>query len=117
MNHLLRIREVSRLTGLSRPNIYFLMHNGAFPQPLKIGSKTKVWDFGAVNEWMSSRPKGELESVSKPSKSSKRLVLAAPPDGETEFEVTVLDLLNKIAHRLAQIERTLTNLGVRYDAE
>lgn len=34
-----------------------------------------------------------------------------------EFERLVLDLLNKIAHRLTQIERELTNLGVRYDAE
>lgn len=40
---LLRIKEVSKLTGMSRSSIYEKAKRGDFPKPIKLGPKTSAW--------------------------------------------------------------------------
>jgi prophage regulatory protein len=48
----LRIKEVLKLTGLSRSAIYY---TASFPQPVKIGVQAAAWLEDEVSAWMASR--------------------------------------------------------------
>lgn len=51
----LRIGQVLASTGLSRSMLYFLMSQGEFPKPVKIGPRAVAWDSETVAIWQSSR--------------------------------------------------------------
>lgn len=51
---LLNIKEVSKITGISRPSIYRLMNEGNFPKPLKLAPKTVRWSLATLIEWVNS---------------------------------------------------------------
>lgn len=40
---MLRIQAVMEMTGLSKPTIYRLMHNGQFPQSIKLSPHATGW--------------------------------------------------------------------------
>lgn len=40
---LLRIKAVSKRTGMSRSSIYEKVKQGKFPKPIKLGPKTSAW--------------------------------------------------------------------------
>lgn len=40
---LLRIKEVSKRTGMSRSSIYEKVKQGKFPKPIKLGPKSSAW--------------------------------------------------------------------------
>ena len=54
---LLRVREVCKLTGLSKSSLYRRMHAGSFPAPLLLGgpgSRCSGWKVEDVDEWIES---------------------------------------------------------------
>ncbi|MCZ4251457.1 AlpA family transcriptional regulator [Pseudoalteromonas shioyasakiensis] len=54
-NDLLRQKEVSKLTGLSRTTIYTLIQRGAFPNSIKISTRSVAWRRGDIWEWINSK--------------------------------------------------------------
>lgn len=54
-DRLIQVREVIRLTSLSRTSIYRMVADGRFPRPLKIGASRKAWSLSAVRQWIAER--------------------------------------------------------------
>ena len=52
---ILRRRDVEQLTGLGKPSLYRLIRAGAFPRPVKLGSRMSGWLSGEVEEWVEAR--------------------------------------------------------------
>jgi prophage regulatory protein len=48
----IRLKEVVKLTGISRSTIYNYVKIHNFPKPLKIGSRISVWEYEKVMGWM-----------------------------------------------------------------
>ena len=58
---LLRLREVMRLTGLSRSSIYAYMKKGKFPAKVLITERLVGWPEDVIQDWIEERLKsGEL---------------------------------------------------------
>ena len=55
---LLRLREVSQATGLSRNSIYRLESEGQFPRRLQLSRNSVAWCEADVRAWVASRPSG-----------------------------------------------------------
>ncbi len=53
---MVRLREVTYLTGLSRTTIYDWIARGDFPSPVILGPKSVAWRCSDVYEWIDSRP-------------------------------------------------------------
>ena len=53
---LLRLPEVSRLTGLSRSSVYRLIAQGQFPKPRKLTAHASAWREDEIQKWMDSLP-------------------------------------------------------------
>lgn len=52
---LIRLSEVMKRTGYSRPWLYRLMGEKRFPQPVKIGVRSIAFIESEINEWISER--------------------------------------------------------------
>jgi prophage regulatory protein len=53
---LIRLPFVRTRVGLSRSTIYRLLKDGAFPAPVRIGSRSVAWKSSEIDEWVNSRP-------------------------------------------------------------
>ena len=51
---LLPIREVVKLVGVSRPQIYKLMKQG-FPKPVHVSARARAWRNDEVLDWIEAR--------------------------------------------------------------
>jgi len=51
----MRLQEVIKTVGLSRPTIYKRMTLGTFPKPVKLGERAVGWVSDEVDGWMQSR--------------------------------------------------------------
>lgn len=51
----IRMTELKGKVALSRSQIYKLIQQGEFPEPIKLGKKISVWTDSEVEEWMSSK--------------------------------------------------------------
>jgi prophage regulatory protein len=51
----IRMTELKEKVALSRSQIYKLIQQGEFPEPIKLGKKISVWTDHEVEEWMSSK--------------------------------------------------------------
>ncbi|MGH8311510.1 MAG: helix-turn-helix transcriptional regulator, partial [Steroidobacteraceae bacterium] len=49
---LLRLRQVQRLTGLSRSTIYRLERAGAFPSRVRLSARASAWPADEVGAWV-----------------------------------------------------------------
>jgi prophage regulatory protein len=49
---LIRLKEVLRLTGLSRSTIYNRMGKGHFPKPVKLGERMVAWVESEIEDWI-----------------------------------------------------------------
>ena len=58
MTQLLTLREVMRMTALSRSAVYVLMDTEQFPQPIRIGRRAVRWVEQEVLDFIASRPRG-----------------------------------------------------------
>ena len=54
---LLRIKEVIRLTGISKSSVYALSNAGKFPAPIKLSEKSSAWVESEVLDWIQSKIK------------------------------------------------------------
>ena len=52
---LLRWPEVKQRVGYSRSQIHFLIKQGSFPAPVKLGARASAWLQSSIDEWISSR--------------------------------------------------------------
>ena len=58
MVQLLRFSEVLTLTGLSRSSLYRLLAAGEFPEPVRVGPKSKRFREDDIQAWIDGRPRG-----------------------------------------------------------
>lgn len=54
---LIRVREVMKLTGISRAYIYVLAQKGEFPAPVKLSERSSAWVEEEVRDWIENRIK------------------------------------------------------------
>ena len=54
---LLTLRDVMRITALSRSAVYALMAESRFPKPIRIGSRAVRWVEQEVLDFIASRPR------------------------------------------------------------
>ena len=52
---ILRIKDVTRITGLSRSTIYLLIDRGQFPKQVRLGARAVGWREADVLAWLESR--------------------------------------------------------------
>lgn len=53
---ILRLKEVQRMTGLSRSTIYAEIAKGNFPKQVKLtGARSVGWQENAITQWIESR--------------------------------------------------------------
>jgi prophage regulatory protein len=73
---ILRIQEVSNITGLSQSSIYKQIRLGEFPPSVKITKRASGWDAEAVYAWVSAKlgrkfdPHAFIE-INRPERGSK----------------------------------------------
>lgn len=48
----IRIKEVTRLTGLGRTSVYNYMKDGKFPKSIPLGDRAVAWKEAEVMDWM-----------------------------------------------------------------
>lgn len=53
---LIRISDVTRLTGLSRSRLYELERDGRFPARRQLSQRAVAWSESEIVEWIESRP-------------------------------------------------------------
>lgn len=53
--NMIRLPEVCKKVGLSKPSIYRLMKSNDFPQSSKIGSRAIAWTESQIDEWILSK--------------------------------------------------------------
>ena len=58
----LRIREVLRLTGLSRATLYVMVNENQFPVPVRLRARAVAWRASQIREWMDTRPDATPEN-------------------------------------------------------
>lgn len=51
---LLRVGQVSAITGISVPTIYRLMKQGSFPRALRLTNSVRAWKLSDVQAWIKS---------------------------------------------------------------
>jgi prophage regulatory protein len=54
-NRFIRMPDLRQKVGLSKSQIYKLIQQEEFPEPVKLGRKVSVWVDSEVEEWMSSK--------------------------------------------------------------
>ena len=62
---ILRIQEVIKLTGLSRPTIWRKEKQGKFPERIRLGSNSVGWRSDELEEWLENLPRGTARKGSK----------------------------------------------------
>ena len=57
-DRIIKIREVTAMTGLSRSSIYLQIKKGNFPMQVKLSTRSSGWLWSEINRWLVSRPRG-----------------------------------------------------------
>ena len=52
----LRMRAVTRMTGLARSTIYRLIAQEKFPSPVRLANRAVAWRRADLDRWTESRP-------------------------------------------------------------
>ncbi|MDK3021723.1 AlpA family transcriptional regulator [Cupriavidus taiwanensis] len=52
---IIRIADVEKMTGLSRPTIYLHIRKDKFPRQIKLGPRASGWLLSDVQAWIDSR--------------------------------------------------------------
>jgi prophage regulatory protein len=55
---ILRARQVTSTTGLSRTTLWRLERRGDFPRRVRLGPNSTGWIESEIQEWIKSRPRG-----------------------------------------------------------
>ena len=56
--HVLRVRDVIGVTGLSRSTVWRLERAGQFPQRIRLSGNSVGWRDEEVRHWVETRPRG-----------------------------------------------------------
>jgi len=67
---LIRIREVCRLTGLSRTSIWRLERRGEFPHRVRIGPNAVAWCLAEIEAWISEKLASRISVTAKNERSA-----------------------------------------------
>jgi prophage regulatory protein len=59
----LRLREIERLTGLSKSTVYRLEALGQFPRRVKLSERASAWRASEVTRWLADRPRANSKSA------------------------------------------------------
>ncbi len=62
-DRILRRPEVEARTGLSRSTIYFMISEGKFPKPVKIGRRAVGWPESRISAWLAGRADSDGEAA------------------------------------------------------
>lgn len=62
---LLRIKEITKLSGNSRPTIYLRMLQGLWPQPVRLGPRMVAWPASEVQAINDARIAGKSDEEIK----------------------------------------------------
>ena len=60
---ILRIDDVSNLTGLSKSSIYKQIRQNQFPQSIKLTARATGWDSREVEKWITNKINQKLVNV------------------------------------------------------
>ena len=52
---LIKLPEVSRLTGVPPSSVYWRVSRGEFPRPIKIGERASAWNSDEVENWIATK--------------------------------------------------------------
>ncbi len=52
MKRLLRLKQVTEITGLPRSTVYLYVSQGHFPKQIKIGLRSVAWREEDIQEWL-----------------------------------------------------------------
>ncbi|QIT56898.1 AlpA family transcriptional regulator [Aquisalimonas sp. 2447] len=55
-DRIMRLPEVSHVTGKGRSSIYRDMDQGTFPIGIKLGPRARGWWASSIYEWLANRP-------------------------------------------------------------
>lgn len=62
----IRLREVERITGLSKSTVYRLEALGTFPKRVKLSDRASAWKVSEVVQWLAERPRAaQFPSVNR----------------------------------------------------
>ena len=56
--NILRVRDVARVTGLSRTTLWRLERRGEFPRRLRLAANSVGWIESEIRAWIETRPRG-----------------------------------------------------------
>ncbi|MBI1327856.1 MAG: AlpA family phage regulatory protein [Alphaproteobacteria bacterium] len=54
-NSILRLPEVTKMTGLSRSSIYLMANNGSFPKQVSLGERAVGWVEKEILTWLQQK--------------------------------------------------------------
>lgn len=55
LTKLIKLKDVTAMTGLSRSHLYALAQQGIFPKPVKLTERSSAWVESEVQDWIESR--------------------------------------------------------------
>lgn len=64
MDRLLRLRDVTARTGMSRSTIYRRIDDKTFPKPVKIGDFAVRWRESTIDGWIAGLSSEKIEIIS-----------------------------------------------------
>ena len=62
LDRFIRLPELIRISGLSRPTIYRLVAKGQFPAPFELSPNSKGWKVSQIRAWQDSLKQVEVRS-------------------------------------------------------
>jgi len=60
-----RLRDVMRITALSRSTVYRRIAEGRFPEPVHLGGRASAWPSAALQAWIDD-PEGYRRAMPQP---------------------------------------------------
>ncbi len=58
---LMKINQVSAITGHSRSKVYADIKAGKFPPPIRLGTRTVAWADNEINAWITAKIAGKTD--------------------------------------------------------
>ena len=68
-NNLLQMKDVIKITGLSKSYLYLILNNKSkyylvdFPKPFKVGLRKNFWDETAIYQWIEKTKLNQKEGA------------------------------------------------------
>ena len=52
---MIKLKEVKKMTSLSRSSIYAYIDKGIFPAQVKVGERSVAWNYDEITNWLKGR--------------------------------------------------------------